>query len=51
MATWSLSFPRTYSRLHVFTLSSHWLLVIFIFALIGRCDYVSYKEKPLPSFN
>ena len=29
---------RVSSRLHVFTLSSHWLLLIFIFVLIGRCD-------------
>ena len=26
----------------MFTLSSRWLLVIFTFALIGRCDYFGF---------
>lgn len=38
IATWSLEFSRACSRLDVFTLSPHWL-VIFTFALIGRCDF------------
>ena len=49
MATWSLAFPRTYSRLHVFTLSSDWLLVIFIFSLIGRCDHFGFGFMTLNS--
>ena len=32
----------TWGRLHVFTLSSHWLLVVFTFVLIGRCDYFGF---------
>ena len=32
-------FPTLEAFLHVFTLSSHWLLVTFTFVLIGRCDY------------
>ena len=35
---WSLAFSRAFSCLVVFTLSSHWLLVIFSFVLIGRED-------------
>ena len=26
----------------MFTLSSHWLLVIFIFVVIGGCDYFGF---------
>ena len=33
---------RPSTLLHVFTLSSHWLLVIFIFVLIGRCVYFGF---------
>ena len=38
--------------LNVFTLSSHWLLVIFSFVLIGYCDYsgceiIIVHRKPL----
>ena len=29
-------------RLHVFTLSSYWLLVTVTFVLIGRCDYFGF---------
>ena len=46
-ATWSLAFSRASGRLHVFTLSSHWLLVIFTFVLIGRCDYFRFGFKTL----
>ena len=42
IATWSVAFSRAWGRLHVFTLSSHWLLVIFTFVLIGRCDYFDF---------
>ena len=35
-------FPRLRPRLHVFTLISHWLLVRFIFVMIGRCDYFGF---------
>ena len=42
IATWSLTTP-----LHVplFILSTHWLPVIFTFALIGRCDYFYESRK------
>ena len=35
---------KTRARRHllVFALSSHWLLGIFPFALIGRCDYFGF---------
>ena len=42
IATWSFAFSRACVWLRVFTLSSHWLLVIFIFALIGRCEYFGF---------
>ena len=42
IASWSLTFYRASGWLHVFTLSSHWLLVIFAFVLIGRCDYFGF---------
>ena len=42
IATWLLSFSRASGHLHVFTLSSHWLLVMLIFVLIGRCDYFGF---------
>ena len=42
ISTWSLAFSRAWGRLHVFTLSSYWLLVKFTFALIGRCDYFGF---------
>ena len=38
IVTWSLAFSRASGRLHVFALSSYWLLVIFTFVLIDRCD-------------
>ena len=34
-----LAFSRASGQLHVFTLSSHWLLVMLTFGLVGRCDY------------
>ena len=37
--------PSRFPRLEddaVFTLSSHWLLVVFTFVLIGRCDYFGF---------
>ena len=39
---WSFAFSRASSRLRAFTLSSHWFLLIFIFVLIGRCDYFGF---------
>ena len=42
IATWSLAFSRARGRLHAFTLSSHWLLLIFSSVLIGRCDYFGF---------
>ena len=39
ISTWSLAFSCASGRLQVFTLSSYWLLLIFIFVLIGRSDY------------
>ena len=39
---WSNAFSRARGRLNVFTLSSHWLPVIFSLALIGRCDYFGF---------
>ena len=42
IAIWSLAFSRAWGRLHAFTLSSHWLLMIFTFVLIGRCDYFGF---------
>ena len=42
IATWSLVFSRAWDRLRVFTLSSHWFVVIFIFVLIGCCDYFGF---------
>ena len=35
IAIWSLAFSRDSGRLHVFNLSSHWLLVMLTFVLIG----------------
>ena len=42
IVTWSLAFSRASGRLHVFTFSSDWPLVIFTFVLIGRCDYFGF---------
>ena len=42
IATWSPAFSRAWGRLPVFTLSSHRLLLIFIFVLIGRYDYFGF---------
>ena len=39
---WSLVFSRAWGYLHVFTLSSHWLLVMLIFAPIGHCNYFGF---------
>ena len=38
IVTWSLAFFRASGRLHAFTLSSHWLLVMLTFVLFGCCD-------------
>ena len=35
IANWLLAFSRASGQLHVFTLSSHWLLVILTFVLIA----------------
>ena len=35
---WSLAFSRAYRRSRLFAMSSHWLLVILNFVLIGCCD-------------
>ena len=45
ITTWSIAFSRASGRLHVFTLSSHWFLLIFIFVLIGCCDYFGFGFK------
>ena len=42
IATWSLAFSRAWDRLRVFNLSPHWFIVIFIFVLIGHCDYFGF---------
>ena len=42
IATWSLAFSRAPGRLHAFTSSSHWLLLIVSLVLIGRCDYFGF---------
>ena len=38
----SPEFSRASGRSHVFTLSSDWFLMTFIFVLIGRCDYFGF---------
>ena len=52
IATWSLAFSRAWGRLHVFTLTSHWLLVMSTLLLIGRCndfgfDFTTLNRKAL----
>ena len=42
IATWSLTFSHASDWLNVLTLRFHWLLVIFSFVLIGRCDYFGF---------
>ena len=42
IATWSLTFSHASGLLCVFTLSSHWLLVIFAFVLIGCYNYFGF---------
>ena len=42
IVTWSFAFSRACGSLRVFTLSSHWFLAIFIFALIGLCDFSGF---------
>ena len=38
-----MRFPALGNMLHGFTkMSSHWLLVIFTFVLIGLCDYFGF---------
>ena len=39
------SVSRAWNWLRVFTLSSHWLLLIFHFLLIGRCDYFGFGVR------
>ena len=41
--SWSLAFSRASSRFLVFSLSSHWLIMILSFALIGHCDYFGFS--------
>ena len=38
ITTWSLAFSRASGTLPVFTLSSHWLMMMLTFVLIGSCD-------------
>ena len=38
IATWSFAFSRASSSLLVFTLSSHWLMMMQTIVLIGRWD-------------
>ena len=38
----SLSFSRALGSSFVFSLGSHWLVKVFSFLLIGRCDYFSF---------
>ena len=42
IATWSLAFSHACRHLLVLALSSHWLLGIFSFVLIGRCDNLGF---------
>ena len=46
-ATWSLAFSRAIGRVHVFTFSSHWLLVVFAIVLTGRYDYFGFGVTTL----
>ena len=39
IVTWSHAFSRAWRRLHVFTSSSHWFLVLFSSVVIGQSDY------------
>ena len=39
---WSLAFSRAWDEFPLFTLSSHWLLVILTFVQIGSCDYFGF---------
>ena len=45
ITTWSPAFSRALGSLLVFTLSSHWLLVTFSFALIGCCDNFGLRRS------
>ena len=38
----SLSFSRALGSSFVFSLGSHWLVKVFSFLLIGRCDYFGF---------
>ena len=40
--TWSLAFSRALRKLAVSTLSSHWLIIMVTFFLIGSCDYLDF---------
>ena len=45
ITTWSPAFSRALGSFLVFTLSSHWLLVTFSFALIGCCDNFGLRRS------
>ena len=45
ITTWSPAFSRALGSLLVFTLSSHWLLVTFSFAVIGCCDNFGLRRS------
>ena len=45
--SWPLAFSRASRSLLVLTLSSDWLLVMFSFALIGKCDSFGFGFTPL----
>ena len=42
ITSWSLAFSRALGSSFVFSLSSHWLVKVFSFLLIGRCDYFGF---------
>ena len=46
----SAAFSRALGSLVGFTLSSHWLLMVFSFLLIGRCDVLGYRSTILNRF-
>ena len=47
IATLLVVFSRASGQLHVFTLSSHWLLVMLTFVLNGRFDYFGFGVTTL----
>ena len=48
--TMSPAFSRALGSLVGFTLSSHWLLMVFSFLLIGRYDVLGYSSTILNRF-